>query len=89
MSIVQVFSRFCELLPGFVVERQIQIAWSLVNDRVPDRVQVGNTVALAIIGDLLEVTTSVTLRESVIDLGNGMQRLVNISKIVDNETKRE
>ena len=51
--------------------------------------QVGNTVALAIIGDLLKVTTSVTLRESVIDLGNGMQRLVNISKIVDNETKRE
>ena len=68
---------FCDVLCGlsvpvplFDVERHSGVAWVLVNHRVPDGVEVFDTIASAIVGHFFVVSTFVTTGVLRVYLGN-------------------
>jgi len=57
----------------------------VVADGVPDRVEVGDT-GLGRVRDVFEVASSISLGVSVTHLSSGVERLVYITRVVDDKT---
>ena len=70
-------------MPVRVAQRQVALFVVFVNDRVPDEVQILDSILLR---NLLLVSSSVALRVSLVDLCYVMERLMDIADIVDYKT---
>lgn len=73
-------------VPVSRVKRKVGVTSELVDDGVPDGVEVSSTI---LVGDPLRVTTTVTSGELAVDLSGSVERLMKITDIVDNETESE
>jgi len=84
------FNHFLDLVavefPSAGAHREFGVAGVLVDDGVPDLVEVADAVFG---GDVFEVATGVTLRIVRVDEGRSMEGLVNITNIVDDEAEGE
>ena len=67
---------------------QLGVARELVDHRVPDAVQIGDS-SVADLGNVLEIATGVPLWVVVVDLRHCMQGLVDITEVVDHQAKGE
>lgn len=63
---------------------QVGVAFVAVDNRVPEGVEVADTV---FVGDPIAVTAAVTLGELIINLRGGVQGLVDVTDVVDDETE--
>lgn len=74
--------------PFLFIERHGLVARVLIDNTVPDGVEVTHFRAF-IQGHLLQVPTLVASWKPVVYLGNTVERLVDISKVVDHKSQGE
>ena len=69
------------------LDRLHSVTGVLVNHRVPNGVQVTDTrVRYNILWHFLSIATHVSGRETVVDLRNGVERLMDVTNVMDDET---
>jgi len=73
-------------VPVGVGEGELGVATVVVDNGVPDGVEVGGT---ADVGDLVVIATTVTNGELGVDLGGGVEGLMDVSDVVNDKTESE
>ena len=75
-----------EMVPVAVTKRKVGVTCIFVQDRVPNSVEISCAI---FVGNPLVIATAVTGGVVVIDLSNGVERLVSVTDVVDDQTEGE